>query len=197
MVKVDRSYPAPESLTTESAKAGGSYNKPDVIDRLKSDFNDKCYLCELKNLQDTEVEHLLPHENGKYPERKFDWDNLFWCCGHCNKVKNQKKYNNGIIDCCKDDPEEYLTFSLEQDNVLVQIIESKENLPYIVVTAKLLDEIYNLKNTGIREAACNNRFIALLENIVIRPTEPVYCELISAALSMKVVSNKYLLKNDG
>ena len=26
--------------------------------------------------------------------------------------------------------------------------------------------------------------------------EPVYCELISAALSMKVVSNKYLLKNE-
>ena len=34
------------------------------------------------------------------------------------------------------------------------------------------------------------------EGIVIRPTEPVYCELICAALSMKVVSNKYLLKNE-
>lgn len=34
------------------------------------------------------------------------------------------------------------------------------------------------------------------EGIVIRPTEPVYCEFISAALSMKVVSNKYLLKNE-
>ena len=35
------------------------------------------------------------------------------------------------------------------------------------------------------------------EGIVIRPTEPVLCPLISASLSMKVVSNKYLLKNDG
>ena len=34
------------------------------------------------------------------------------------------------------------------------------------------------------------------EGIVIRTTEPVYCELISGPLSMKVVSNKYLLKND-
>lgn len=34
------------------------------------------------------------------------------------------------------------------------------------------------------------------EGIVIRPTEPVYCEQIGGALSMKVVSNKYLLKND-
>ena len=34
------------------------------------------------------------------------------------------------------------------------------------------------------------------EGIVIRPTVPVYSELISGALSMKVVSNKYLLKNE-
>ena len=34
------------------------------------------------------------------------------------------------------------------------------------------------------------------EGIVIRPTEPVYCERICAELSMKVVSNKYLLKNE-
>lgn len=34
------------------------------------------------------------------------------------------------------------------------------------------------------------------EGIVVRPTEPVFCPLISAALSMKIVSNKYLLKND-
>jgi hypothetical protein len=34
------------------------------------------------------------------------------------------------------------------------------------------------------------------EGNVIRPTEPVFNERISAALSMKVVSNKYLLKNE-
>jgi len=34
------------------------------------------------------------------------------------------------------------------------------------------------------------------EGIVIRPIEPVYCELISASLSMKVVSNRYLLKKE-
>lgn len=34
------------------------------------------------------------------------------------------------------------------------------------------------------------------EGIAIRPTEPIYNELISASLSMKVVSNKYLLKNE-
>ena len=34
------------------------------------------------------------------------------------------------------------------------------------------------------------------EGIVIRPTEPVYNKTIGGALSMKVVSNKYLLKNE-
>ena len=34
------------------------------------------------------------------------------------------------------------------------------------------------------------------EGIVIRPTEPVFCSLISASVSMKVVSNRYLLKNE-
>jgi len=34
------------------------------------------------------------------------------------------------------------------------------------------------------------------EGIVIRPVEPVYSTLIAADLSMKVVSNKYLMKND-
>ena len=34
------------------------------------------------------------------------------------------------------------------------------------------------------------------EGIVIRPTEPVFSKRISGALSMKVVSNKYLLKNE-
>ena len=34
------------------------------------------------------------------------------------------------------------------------------------------------------------------EGIVIRPTEPVFCPLISTSLSMKIVSNKYLLKSE-
>ncbi|MBQ8094012.1 MAG: 2'-5' RNA ligase [Clostridia bacterium] len=35
------------------------------------------------------------------------------------------------------------------------------------------------------------------EGIVIRPTKPVYSQMIGGDLSMKVVSNKYLLKNEG
>lgn len=77
MIKIERSFPAPSSLAAEAAKNNGSYEKPDVVERLKADFHNKCYICELKELQDPQVEHLLPHKNGKYQERKFDWNNLF------------------------------------------------------------------------------------------------------------------------
>ena len=123
MVKVERSYPAPESLAREASRKNGSYNKTDVILRLKADFHDKCYICEIKGLQDPQVEHLLPHKNGKHLERKFDWDNLFWSCGHCNGVKNCGKYDEGIIDCCHLDPEKMLSFELLEEDIRVTPVD--------------------------------------------------------------------------
>lgn len=148
MVKVERTFPAPASLEIESKKASGKYDKPDVIKQLRENFKDKCYICEIKDLQDPEVEHLLPHENGKYPERKFDWNNLFWSCGHCNKVKNQEKYASGIIDCCAEDPEELIFFRLKDGNVEV-VAKDKDN-EKAILTSTLVYEVFNLKNTGMR-----------------------------------------------
>lgn len=156
MVKVERTFPAPASLEIESQKRNGSYNEPDVVEQLRIDFYNKCYICELDNLQDPEVEHLLPHKNGKYPERKFDWNNLFWACGHCNKVKNQDKYDEDIIDCCKEDPEEVIDFRLIE-NVLD--IHAKDiNNTTAVRTAELIQEVFSIKNTGMRVYKSEMRF---------------------------------------
>ena len=148
MVKVERTFPAPASLKTESKKTTGKYDKPDVIKQLRENFNDKCYICEIKDLQDPEVEHLLPHENGKYSERKFDWNNLFWSCGHCNKVKNQEKYARGIIDCCVENPEELMFFRLKDGNV--EVIAKDNDNEKAALTSTLVYEVFNLKNTGMR-----------------------------------------------
>lgn len=61
MVKIERSLLAPPSLAIDAKKANGSCTQQDVIDQLKHDFHDKCYICELSNLSDPNVEHLLPH----------------------------------------------------------------------------------------------------------------------------------------
>lgn len=148
MVKIERSFPAPKSLSIENQKANGSYSEPDVIERLEKDFHNKCYICEMKELQDPEVEHLLPHKKGAYRERKFDWENLFWACGHCNRVKNQKQYDEGVLDCCKRDPEEAIIFELKENNIDVRAVglEDKE----AALAACLVTEVFNIQNTGMR-----------------------------------------------
>lgn len=163
MVKVERTFPAPASLENESRKKNGSYEKPDVVKQLKDNFHNKCYICEMKNLQDPEVEHLLPHKNGKYRERKFDWNNLFWACGHCNKVKNQKKYDAGIIDCCKLDPEQMLFFRLAEDTVEADA-KNGDNAS-AVLTADLVCEVFNKKNTGLRDYKTDMRFQELTKEM--------------------------------
>ena len=148
MVKVERTFPAPISLEIEKQKKSGSYSEPDVIEQLKKDFHNKCYVCELADLQDPQIEHLLPHKNGEYPERKFDWNNLFWACGHCNGVKNQKKYDDGILDCCREDPEQLIRFYLNEKDVMV-MADSTEN-PKAMLTAELIQEVFCIRNTGMR-----------------------------------------------
>ncbi|SHN64289.1 TIGR02646 family protein [Butyrivibrio hungatei DSM 14810] len=155
MVKIERSKPAPKSLQIAKKKGKGSYRREDVIDRLREDFHDKCYLCETKGLQDPEVEHRLPHQNGKNLKRKYDWNNLFWSCGHCNNVKNKYYYSKNIIDCCKVDPEELLVFVAADESIQIEPVNKKKRSAK--VTADLLNDVYNLTNTGIRLAACDNR----------------------------------------
>ena len=156
MVKVERTPTPPPSLAIEKEKASGSYSKPDVHQQLKQDFNEKCYLCEIDELQSVEVEHLCPHREDK--ELKFAWDNLFYSCRHCNSVKKQNKYNGTILDCCKTDPETVLEQLLVEGHVQVKpLVETQEAR----ITARLLTECFELTNTGARITACDTRVKAL------------------------------------
>ena len=148
MVKIERSFPAHQSLAEEAQKTTGKYDKPDVIQQLRKDFHNKCYICEMKDLQDPNVEHLIPHKNGKNIEMKFDWENLFWACGHCNGIKNNGKYDKGIIDCCKIDPERIMVFLVAEDGVNVK--EKDIDDECAKRTALLVTESFSLKNTGMR-----------------------------------------------
>ena len=174
MVKIERSFPAPESLAKEAKKATGKYDRPDVIERLKRDFHNKCYICEMKELQDPNVEHLLPHKNGRYLERKFDWENLFWSCGHCNGIKNNNKYDGGIIDCCKQDPEKYLLFHLTDNTVAIDVTDIKDEFQNR--TAMLITEAFSLKNTGMRTYTSDERLRLLQKemNILYKQLEKLH-----------------------
>lgn len=97
-------------------------------------------------------------------KRKFDWNNLFLSCGHCNSVKNQKKYDEGIIDCCKDDPEKLLTFKINENAVEIEKKEETEDKT-LDRTIELLQEVYGIDNTGMREYKSDMRFKGVLRQM--------------------------------
>lgn len=168
MVKIERTPTPPASLASEKAKENGSYRELDVISQLAQDFHKKCYLCEIAELQSVEVEHLYPHGGDK--DLKFDWNNLFLSCAHCNSVKNQDKYHGAILDCCKVDPESVLNQQFLNDHVLVQ---PTADTKAAVMTAELLTECFEKKNTGIRVMECRTRINALRKtmNLLYRTLE--------------------------
>ena len=162
MVKIDRNPIPPPSLAIEKQKVNGDYNKADVIQQLKEDSHGKCYLCELGSLSDPEVEHLRPHHGRKIAERVFDWNNLFYACPHCNNLKKEAKYDDKIIDCCIEDPEEKLEQNYENGHVHVHHIVDEE---CAIMTAELIQDCFEKRNTGIREAACQYRIDYLSETM--------------------------------
>ena len=161
MVSCDKSSVAPASLATEKAKGkSGKYRGIDVIEQLKSDFHDKCYICELKGLQDPQIEHLVPHKGNI--DLKFDWNNLFWSCAHCNSIKNNKIYEGKIINCCQEDPEQHIACRYADNDVQIEALDQNE---VTSTTASLIYAVFNLKNTGMRINNSASRLKALQEEM--------------------------------
>lgn len=157
MIGIKRSAQAPRSLVAGTAV--DRYRSRDVVEQLVEDSGNKCYICEISPVDDPEVEHLSPHEGGKFPERKYDWDNLFYACRHCNQVKNKRKYARGIIDCCKRDPELLLSQELAEDRVCVEVMDSDDCEARC--TADLIEEVFMTENPALRELAASARLKAL------------------------------------
>jgi uncharacterized protein (TIGR02646 family) len=163
MLYFEKSQPAPHCLEIEKAKANGDYKCENVLERLKNDFKNKCYICEYKEPTAINVEHFRPHKGDV--DLKFDWNNLFWSCSHCNNTK-LANYQN-ILNCTKntDDVENKLKyifkpFPYEQ----VQIIEL-DSSPETIMTRDLLLAVYNgtTKLKTIESANLRNK---LLEGIM-------------------------------
>ena len=153
MIAIERSAEIPHSLLCGTAC--DRYRSSDVVEQLVKDSGNKCYICEVSPVEDPEVEHRLPHKGDRHPERKFDWDNLFYACRHCNSVKNKSKYDEGIIDCCKRDPEVLLHQVLVEDRVHVDVMVSCD--PEAQRTADLIEEVFMSENPALRKKAAEAR----------------------------------------
>ena len=156
MVKIERTPTPPASLAIEKPKASGKYNLEDVVTQLHTDAHGKCYLCEQDELQSIEVEHLVPHHGDI--DLKFDWNNLFYSCAHCNSVKNRSQYEKDILDCCVTDPETVIHQAFVNGEVVVTpLLET----PEAQNTADLVRDCFELRNTAIRCLESQNKVNAL------------------------------------
>lgn len=170
MVYFEKTQPAPDSLATEKAKKSGQYNGSDVLELLKSDFKNKCYICEQKAPTSINVEHFKPHLGGKYLDLKFDWNNLFLSCEHCNKTKGAKIIFNHILNCTdkNHNVEQWISYEIKpffKEKVTLKVIkdhiEKGENLTENTVT--LLNQVYNGTTTQKTVEADNLRRLIVNE----------------------------------
>lgn len=145
MINSKKSTPSTEIRTIlerEKQKESGTYRQPQIIEAIKDEFYNKCYLCEQKGITSINIEHFKPHRGDK--ELKFDWDNLFYSCAHCNNIKSDK-YDTILNPTDEnEDVEGLIHYSIRNllRNSKVEIIALDEEAK-TRGTAQLLEAIYN------------------------------------------------------
>jgi hypothetical protein len=138
VIRVTRSQPAPASLAKQK-----SWRTEEVVARLRADFRNKCYLCEEPKISKVEVDHL--HPPGDDRDLEFHWNNLFYCCGHCNGTKSDTFWP--VLDCT-DHAVPVLSllrysYEVREDLRAAVVVESSsEDLP-ARTTAALLTKIFD------------------------------------------------------
>lgn len=124
----------------EAKRRNSTYNTPEVNEALREMFYGKCYICENKDITSYQIEHLHPHR-GK-ADLKYDWDNLFLACAHCNNTKLGRF--EPIIDCTKEDVEKLIAFRKKgyfgtEEELVFELLDFREETRN---TQGLLREVY-------------------------------------------------------
>lgn len=153
MIFLPKSQPAPLSLMVEKNKKTGKYNEADVWERLNEDFKNKCYICEIPGPTSINVEHFRPHKNDR--DLKFDWNNLFFACVHCNNTK--KDGYLGLLNCTIEEDEVDKCISYRLINQLEKEVELKGIRidKRVDITIDLLEHVYN-GNTATKKLESYN-----------------------------------------
>lgn len=72
MINIEKK-PVPMELE-KLIKDTKKYTHKEVIEKIRDNFNNKCYLCELKACTSINIEHFIPHRGNE--ELKYKWSNL-------------------------------------------------------------------------------------------------------------------------
>lgn len=144
MIKIERrltikAQNAMKSLE-DAKKRNSTYNTWEVNEALREMFYSKCYICENKESTSYQIEHLIPHRGNV--DLKYDWNNIFLACAHCNNTKLGKY--DPIINCTEENVDKMIAFRKrgyfgKEEILEFEILESKKEIQN---TVKLLREVY-------------------------------------------------------
>ncbi|PPS26391.1 hypothetical protein BVY11_22420, partial [Pseudomonas amygdali pv. morsprunorum] len=124
-----------------------SWTDEDVIEALRHDFHDKCYICETKFPTSVNIERF--HARSSDLNKSYDWDNLFFACGRCNNFK--RHFYNNLINCT--DPNIDALRLIKHSPPLTPysgevLISPTNNDPSTIQTAELIYKVFTENNTG-------------------------------------------------
>jgi hypothetical protein len=118
------------------------YNDIEIIKKIREDFFILCYLCEEYVPVHFEIDHFYPIGKPEFNHLEHCWDNLFYICQKCNKIrpkdtnaKGKEVYNN-----CIEDVENTINLKFENGKIEITPIEDIDKSKN---TVKLLNRIYN------------------------------------------------------
>lgn len=138
--ETEKARAAIQSLDRERRKKSGTYNTPEVNNALQEMFYKKCYLCENTDVTAYVVEHLVSAEGNQ--ELRYDWNNLFLACVHCNSTK--KKRHEPILDCTQVKVDQMIRFYREGHWGTDErfCFDARDNSAEALHTVALLEEVY-------------------------------------------------------
>ncbi len=200
MIYLQKSLPAPESLAKEQIKKSGKYDSEDVLTRLHADFKNKCYICELHQPTIIQTEHFVPHKGDV--NLKFDWNNLFFSCGHCNHTKGSKNEYNNILNCTViedgvDSRIAHRVDSFPQFEARFEIVNTDVK---VTNTVALLNAVYNGKTFRQKLEASNLRAALEKELEEFEQLTSAYLSKDNSVISLKDICNiiiKHLRSDKG
>lgn len=97
----------------------GQYAHKEIRDILERMSNNKCFYCECKLGEDSEMKSEVDHyiEVAEQPKLAFDWNNLYLSCYDCNrkKLSNATMPVSNCLNPCDtaENPADHLTFKHE------------------------------------------------------------------------------------
>ena len=155
MVRFERKTTAKTQAAIESLakakKRRGKYNTEAVKVALQEIFYGKCYICEDGSDKSIETEHFTPHHGDI--DLKYDWDNLYLSCGHCNAIKGNRYVP--ILDCTRVDVEQKISFRVLDflSNEKEIEIKALDNSTETKNTCRLLNDVYYGKSSNTAREA--------------------------------------------